>query len=566
MISGKRSSFVYSKHVSAKSTPQSEPVVGKNMAKNNAGGFVFKIDEWTRLNRFLIIGSEGGTYYVKEKTLTLDNAECVAKCIRIDGPRVVDTIVAISTDGRAPKNTPALFALAMCASYGDKETRRKAFGSLSKVARIGTHLFNFAQYLEGFRGWGRLPKSAVANWYLDMEIGKLVYQSVKYRQRDGWSHRDLLRLSHPKTDDVQKNIVFKWITNPDKLTKSEISAIEGNINLSVISGFNKIQSLAEDTSASPLKTDIASEAVKLIRKHDLPRECVPTNFLKEAKIWKVLLEKMPMTAMIRNLGNMTKCGLISGNTSDAAKKICEELRKKEIIQKSRIHPIQILAALITYSSGEGARGSGQWNPSSKIVDALNDAFHMSFKNIEPTGKNIMLAIDVSGSMTWDYVNGIPGLYPRNVAAAMAMTVAKVEENYEIMAFSHLKGNDWNTYSISPVAISPKMRLDAVTNAINEIPAGGTDCAIPMIYARENKMKIDAFVIYTDNETWCGNIHPFQALQQYRNEMGIPAKLIVAAMTANDFSIADPNDAGMLDICGFDTATPQIISNFIKNKI
>jgi 60 kDa SS-A/Ro ribonucleoprotein len=46
-------------------------------------------------------------------------------------------------------------------------------------------------------------------------------------------------------------------------------------------------------------------------------------------------------------------------------------------------------------------------------------------------------------------------------------------------------------------------------------------------------------------------------------MGIPAKMIVIGMTATDFSIADGNDGGMLDVCGFDIATPQIMSEFVR---
>ena len=34
------------------------------------------------------------------------------------------------------------------------------------------------------------------------------------------------------------------------------------------------------------------------------------------------------------------------------------------------------------------------------------------------------------------------------------------------------------------------------------------------------------------------------------------------MTSTGFSIADPNDAGMLDIVGFDSAGPALISGFI----
>ena len=46
-------------------------------------------------------------------------------------------------------------------------------------------------------------------------------------------------------------------------------------------------------------------------------------------------------------------------------------------------------------------------------------------------------------------------------------------------------------------------------------------------------------------------------------MGIPAKLIVLAIAANKFSVADPEDVGMMDIVGFDTAIPHLIADFCK---
>ena len=45
-------------------------------------------------------------------------------------------------------------------------------------------------------------------------------------------------------------------------------------------------------------------------------------------------------------------------------------------------------------------------------------------------------------------------------------------------------------------------------------------------------------------------------------MGIDAKLIVMGMVSNGFSIADPTDAGMLDVVGFDASVPQVIAQFI----
>lgn len=46
-------------------------------------------------------------------------------------------------------------------------------------------------------------------------------------------------------------------------------------------------------------------------------------------------------------------------------------------------------------------------------------------------------------------------------------------------------------------------------------------------------------------------------------MGIDAKLIVVGMTATKFTIANPDDPGMLDIAGFDTAAPGIMSEFAR---
>ena len=92
--------------------------------------------------------------------------------------------------------------------------------------------------------------------------------------------------------------------------------------------------------------------------------------------------------------------------------------------------------------------------------------------------------------------------------------------------------------------------------------GGTDCAQPMIYAKKKKLKVDVFIVYTDCETWAGRIHPSEALKRYRASSGIDAKLIVCAMTSNGFTLADPEDRGMLDMAGFDAAAPDVIKQFV----
>ena len=83
----------------------------------------------------------------------------------------------------------------------------------------------------------------------------------------------------------------------------------------------------------------------------------------------------------------------------------------------------------------------------------------------------------------------------------------------------------------------------------------------MLDALKAKIPVDVLGILTDSETWAGKVHPKEALNQYRERTGTPAKLIVVGMVSNGFSIADPNDGGMLDVVGFDTAVPQIMADF-----
>ena len=91
-----------------------------------------------------------------------------------------------------------------------------------------------------------------------------------------------------------------------------------------------------------------------------------------------------------------------------------------------------------------------------------------------------------------------------------------------------------------------------------------DCALPMLWAARNKLNVSAFITYTDSETWAGHIHPSQALRQYRSEFVGDAKAVVVGMTSNGFTLADPNDRGMLDVVGFDTSAPAVIADFIRN--
>ena len=236
--------------------------------------------------------------------------------------------------------------------------------------------------------------------------------------------------------------------------------------------------------------------------------------------------------------------------------VVEKLSNGGYLKAARVHPITVLSALKTYAQGHGERGKNTWNPVSKITDGLDAAFYETFQYVEPTNKRIMVAVDVSGSMGAQ--SGFSGLTSRDIAAVMAMVIDRTEPNAAIFGFST---------QFIPLDISSRRRLDDVVSYMAKMPFGGTNCALPMEEAAKRKVHVDAFVEITDNETWAGRQgHPAQALKAYRNAIGMPAKLAVAAVTSTGFTIADPNDSGMLDLVGFDSSAPTVINDFIRADV
>ena len=440
-------------------------------------------------------------------------------------------IVAVSEGGRAPKNDPALFALALAAAAEDLATRRAALAALPRVARTGTHLFQFAAFVEGARGWGRALRRAVAAWYAVQPTERLAYQLVKYRQRGDWSHRDLLRLSHPEVTDPARSALLEWACRG-----TEGEALPALVRAAVELG----------------RATEGVDAAVLIRAHDLPREAVPTALLNDPAVWHALLKRMPLTALVRSLAKLTAVGVLRP-LGDQLPLVLSALGDADRIARARLHPLAILIALRTYAQGKGDRGGLVWEPVQAVVDALNAAFYTAFQVVEPTGKRLLLALDVSGSMAAGRVAG-SSLTPREASAAMALVTAATQPHTHIVGF---------TGGMVKLPLSPSMRLDDAVRAVSGLPFDATDCARPMLYALERGISADAFVVYTDSETWAGAIHPVQALRQYRERTGIAAKLVVVGLVSNGFSIADPDDAGMLDVVGFDTAAPAAIADFIR---
>lgn len=531
-----------SKFVST-TAPQTERTRADQVV-NSAGGFVFKVSEVSRLERFLILGTDGGTYYVGEKDLTKSNVDFIRQMIQSDPGTVIKTVIDVSDAGRAYRNDAAIFVLALMLAEGPESAKPVVIEAIPKVVRIATHAYQFAAFIEGLGGWGRAKRRAIAKWFESKSADQLAYQAVKYRQRNGWTMRDLMRLAHPKGVN---EFVGEFI-----LGKDDLAVVRGTPE--IIAGYKAMQ-----------KASSVKNVLEILSLHsNLPWETIPTQFLKDKDVWAKLLTNNQLNgqALVRNVTRLAKIGAFDDMVF--ARMYADKLADSDMIVKTRLHPIQYLLASVTHAEGQLTRGLSSWfgsprqkswTTNSVILDALDAGFYSAFKAITPANKRTMLALDVSGSMASD-ANGID-LSCMQVSAAMAMVTARTEPWHQIMGFAT---------QFQDLGISSRMTLPTVMQKISQAHMGGTDLAQPMLYAAEKKIEVDTFAIFTDNETWAGRVHPYKALKDYRQKMGIDAKLAVFGVASTEFTIADPSDRGTMDFVGFDSNAASVFADFSAGRL
>jgi 60 kDa SS-A/Ro ribonucleoprotein len=523
-----------------RTVPQSEPLTPAQV-KNSAGGYVFQVTPETALRRFLILGTEGGTFYASETKLTEQGMKLVERCATEMDPVVFCRLV-FEAARTAPKRTYAIYAYAVGLTNANTKTLFSLHSPLS-VCFTGTDLFELVSYIEAMRGWGAIPKRAIANVLQDMPVEKLGLWAVKYRDRHGWTWRDVLRITHPvsrKDPDSRRSALFDFMLGKDART-----------GILPVDGYMLAKTMAPANERG---------IVGLVEQYGLPWEAL-TDEQRTDAVWQACLPFIGNQAVLRNLASFTRRGIDTGEFRAAV--------VERLVKAQNLHPITLLNALKTYASGGrvGRSTGNSYQPNPIFIDTLERSLNAAFTaGVQPTGKSIYVGLDVSGSMTVP-VAGSAVLSCREVGAALALAVARNEVDYQIMGFTATNGQSYASHrntGMSDLGFTATSSFRTAMEKTAHLPFGGTDCSLPMLDAIKRKLYVDTFVVITDNETWAGGIHPVKALAEYRKTFGKPrAKLAVIALTPTRFSIADPSDPDMLDIAGFSSDLPKILEAFIK---
>ena len=530
--------------------------IDSNKTKNNVGTDVFKVPDHDRFVRALTIGADAGTFYVGKETLSNEVVDFITSYIKKNPKDAISTMVEISSSGRAPKEVHNLFALAVAFTLDDDEVRAelKNQDAFTKMVRTTFHL---TEFIKNFRalgaGWGRARTRAVASWYENKTADQLGFQVAKYPSRGGYNHLDLIRLSHPK--GLDENLV-EYIKSSNGMEKSSYDVdnlpqvVQNLLKVSKMTDPGDVVSAIKDTDGT------------------FQWEFLRTEMLNYASVWRALLKggHVGYRALMWNLGRFSKLGMLKDK--EDLNLIRTLIKDEDAIKKSRIHPMNILNALVGVARAEngiddsvssyyyGYEYRNENSLKSPLSQALEYALKVSYGNVEATNKKLCLALDVSSSMDWTPMEGKNPLKPRQIATMFASMLLNNEEedDVDVFAFSH---------KYTKLDVDNTTSMTSLISKTDNMDFGSTDASRPFKHALKNKDFYDAIVVLTDNDTYFSTT---EGLEQYRNKVNSNAKLVVVSISGGNFSINDPEDPNGLDVSGFDAGALNYVVDFIADRI
>jgi 60 kDa SS-A/Ro ribonucleoprotein len=545
-------------------TPQTQPVLGRtDQVKNSAGGYVFLKSDWERFEDFMCLGTTGGSYYAGQDKLTTDNVQFLIDLAKSRSKEVAERATELSAaiPARVPSPRACLFALAAVSAFGDPEGVQAVKRLFPTAARTTDHFSMFFGYRKQFKSKvtarGRAPvasrayRSALSSWFLAADVDDVAFRACKALQRktpagEAFALRDAVRIAHPVSDTPERKALLGWLAGDisDELAAAKLPAVS-----------KYLQGKAATTPA---------KAVKAVTELRIPWEFLPSEVLSDKGVWEALASTVGITALIRNLARMTRIGAIAP-LSITTEIVTRRLTSAEALAKGRVHPMTVYLALKVYASGTSKpspKAPAQfWVPNADVMDALEEAYELSFGYTEPSGKKLLIAVDSSGSMGGRYghrqvtLNGSDLGTPYQVASSIALTLKRVErENAHVI--------DVDT-AVHQSPITARTRLAEIQKSGRD--GGGTNLSLPFEYAKVAGIVVDGFFIGTDNETWEGGSQPFQSLESYRRQFNPAAKVAVASYVPNPYSIMEQGDPGVVNMSGLDASLPLAVTGFMRGE-
>ncbi|KAJ1520768.1 hypothetical protein ONE63_003863 [Megalurothrips usitatus] len=571
-----------------------------------------------RLKRFLHYGSEaplcmpGDRFFLK--CFLLENLTAIEEMLANSTPDkegdAVNHIMKAYMDGYSGYPECLIFALAACACQKTSQTlRTHAYNAVKTVCKTPKDIFLFATFTKKLSaptsGCGSGWRKALCEWYLSKDPLELAACVTQIRGAYGFTHRDLFKLIHLKTEDKAKVAVICYVMKGLEASKM----LPDNENPSVQKVLSYLQ-VVEDIKHNEDKQTCA----RLLESHKLTKDIAQVEHLKSAEIWMAVVPRMHLADLLDSLIRLSCYGLLkTGQPLEAV--IIDRVLDQTAAVESHLHPTEVYCAIKryeyhaknTHEMMEKLIKQGKTDrelkpppkPNAKILAALNKLLLSTLRLLVPTGMRYLVAIDLSNNMKQWICNGSRDVKPANAATLLALCLLHAERDVTVVAFPSLPGlppeedlvdapnrvvqpvtrkgkrksgegiiypRKTEVGDMLPVALDKDASVDDNFEKMSVASSGPVEVCQPIVWAQKTKKPVDVFIVLTDYVTNRKREfkEPAVALQEYRQEMNLPnTKLITCALVSNTLNVAASSDVGMLDIVGFNGKMARIIEAFSR---
>lgn len=510
--------------------------------RNYEGAPAFVRGDEEQLVRVLMTGNFEHTFYASDAELAGEAIGLFRHFAATDPHFLAQAIVYARGEGlmRVAPIT-ALIVLSAADSADAKELFRRIFPRVIQTPGDLQDAIALCRR-SALRGMGKAVTRAANRWL----AGISQYHVVKYgSQSQQISLRDIYRMTRPKLSG-EANAIARYVV------KGEVAP-----ELTQIAGYEEFKRSArmlaagQGTGEGALSDEerAAAEArvLALIGEYRLPWEVVAGQVIPSRAVWERLLYDMPYMALIRNLNNMVKYGVTE--SAEALDYITRTLADPRRVASGKQLPFRYFSALKALKA-EGAAEKA-------LREALSAALELSFVNMPELGRRVLVANDISGSMS-SRPSPRSEMTMAEIAGIFAAAVYKKAESGEIVSFDT---------EAHPRDVPKDLPLATIAERVSAY-GGGTSLSAPLTYAfKDRKGRFDTAVFITDSESWYDHLTRnrgvLDEIRDYRTRVSPELKCFFVQLVPYKHAVVPESEPGCYYIYGWSGAVPGYIASVVS---
>lgn len=485
---------------------------GLAVVVNEAGGQAFAFAYKHALAQYAVTGTFGSAFYTDAET-HLQKITEIAK--KVDSNFVAKLAVYAHEQGRM-KDVPA-YLLAILHARGENTLLANTF---ARVVSNFKMLCNFVQIVRsgtaGRKSFGSFTKRLIQTWLQSRDADDIFKGSIGQANP---SVADIIKMVHPLPSSKARDAVFAYLIDGKDYDKKKKDLPK------LIKTFEKLKE--GKTEEIP----------------DVPFRAL-TNLTLSVENWRTIAENMPWNTFRMNLNMLHKRGVFDDR--EFLRKMAAKLSDADSVRKAKALPYALFTA---YQNTEDIP--------MELRNALQDAAEVATENVPTFDGDVVLAIDVSGSMGTP-VTGNRGTVTTktrcvDLAGLMAACVLRQNKNARVIMF------DTQTHSAQ---LNPRDSIMTNGAAIARFGGGGTDTSLPLALLNREGAKPTLVIYVSDNESWSGR-RLNTASQWDILKKRVPQAKLVNIDIQPYASSQVPDQKDVLNIGGFSDAIWPVIAEFNK---